>query len=76
MIKTFTQTDLIRYLYHETTEEEKREIDRALLRDNKLKALYNEVRAALKDLDEATLQPSASTVFNILNYSRSLQTKE
>jgi hypothetical protein len=47
-----------------------------LLRDNKLKALYNEVRAALKDLDEAQLQPSASTVFNILNYSRSLQTKE
>jgi hypothetical protein len=76
MIKTFTQTDLIRYLYHETTEEEKREIDRALVRDGKLKALYNEVRAALKELDEAALQPSAETVFNILNYSRTLQTKE
>lgn len=76
MIKTFTQTDLIRYLYHETTEEEKKEIDRALVRDGKLKALYNEVRAALKDLDEATLQPSAATVFNILNYSRTLQTRE
>jgi hypothetical protein len=41
-----------------------------------LKALFNEVRAAIKDLDEAALQPSADTVFNILNYSRTLQTKE
>ena len=75
MIQTFTQTDLIRYLYHETTEEEKKEIDRALVRDSKLKALYNEICAALKDLDKATLQPSASTVFKILNYSKSLQPK-
>ena len=67
--------DLIRYLYHETTEEEKKAIDRALIRDSKLKALYNEVRAALKELDKATLHPSATTVFNILNYSKSLQPK-
>lgn len=67
--------DLIRYLYQETTEEEKKEIDRALIRDSKLKALYNEICAALKELDKATLQPSPSTVFKILNYSRSLQPK-
>lgn len=76
MIRTFTQTDLIRYLYRETTEEEKKEIDRALVRDGKLKVLYNELCAALKDLDKAALQPSSSTVFNILNYSRTLETKE
>lgn len=75
MIKTFTQMDLIRYLYHEITEEEKNEIDRALRRDGKLKALYNEICAALKELDKAALQPSASTVYNILNYSKSLQPK-
>lgn len=67
--------DLIRYLYHEITEEEKNEIDRALRRDGKLKALYNEICAALKELDKAALQPSASTVYNILNYSKSLQPK-
>jgi hypothetical protein len=76
MIKTFTQTDLIRYLYREITEEEKSEIDIALTRDGKLKALFNEVCAALKDLDQATLEPSPKTVFKILDYSRSLQTKE
>lgn len=76
MIKIFTQTDLIRYLYHETTEEEKNEIDRALLRDGNLKAMFNEVCAALKDLDQAMLQPSESTVLNILSYSRTLEAKE
>ena len=76
MIKVFTQTDLIRYLYRETTEEERIEIDRALKRDVNLKMLFNEVRAALKDLDEATLEPSDTTICNILNYSRTLEAKE
>ncbi|MDQ2657783.1 MAG: hypothetical protein M3Y60_10215 [Bacteroidota bacterium] len=76
MIRTFTQTDLIRYLYHEITEEEKSEIDRALVRDSRLKALFNDVCAALKDLDKAVLQPSEATLDKILNYSRTLQTKE
>ena len=76
MIKTFTQTDLIRYLYREITEEEKSEIDRALLRDSSLRSMYNQVCATLKELDEAALQPSDSTVMNILSYSRTLQTKE
>lgn len=75
MIKTFTQTDLIRYLYRETTEEETHEIDRALSRDSNLKVLYNEVRAALKDLDEAMLEPSERTLDKILSYSRTLQAK-
>ena len=43
MIKTFTQTDLIRYLYHETTEKERKEIDNALICDSELRALYNEL---------------------------------
>ena len=76
MIKAFTQTDLIRYLYREITEEEKTKIDNALICDGELKALFNEMCATLKSLDAAALQPSTTTVFNILNYSRSLQTKE
>lgn len=72
MIKTFTQTDLIRYLYHETTEEENNQINRALLRDSDLRALYNEVRETLKDLDAAMMQPSESTIEKILDYSKSV----
>ena len=76
MIKTFTQTDLIRYLYLEITEAERNEIDRALLRDNNLRVMFNEMCAMRKELDEAALQPSETTIMNILNYSRALQTKE
>jgi hypothetical protein len=75
MIKTFTQTDLIRYFYQETTEEEKKEIDKALIRDSQLMAQYNELRDMLQAIDEARLQPSNATILNILSYSRGLQEK-
>ena len=76
MIKTFTQTDLVRYLYREITEEESQEIDRALLCDNELKALFHELRSMLDEIDAANLQPSQVTVQNILSYSRSLQERQ
>ena len=75
MIKTFTQTDLIRYLYRETTEAESKEIDKALICDSELQALYNDLCSLKKDMDESKLQPSANTVLNILSYSRSTQKK-
>jgi hypothetical protein len=75
MIKTFTQTDLIKYIYQETTEEETKEIDKALTRDGELHALYEELLAMKKDMDKIRLEPSAGTVLNILSYSRSFQVK-
>ena len=71
MIKTFTQTDLIRYLYHETSEQEEREINKALLSDSELLALYTTMVAIKKEIDNAQLEPSPSTVLNILSYSKS-----
>lgn len=73
MIQTFTQTDLIRYLYRETTEEETRKIDKALILDNELKALYSDLCSIKKDMDAARLEPSSSTVLSILSYSKTLQ---
>jgi len=70
MIKTFTQTDLIRYLYRETTEEEKKEIDKALICDSELMTLYNDLCEMLKSMNDAQLQPSNSTILNILSYSK------
>jgi hypothetical protein len=75
MIKTFTQTDLIRYLYQETTVEEKTEIDNALICDGELMALYKEMCAMVQTLDNAQLEPSSATVLNILSYSRNTQAK-
>jgi hypothetical protein len=73
MIKTFTQNDLIRFLYHETSEQETKEINKALLCDSELQAQYKELNASKNMLDETHMQPSASTVLSILNYSRGMQ---
>jgi hypothetical protein len=75
MIKTFTQNDLIRYLYHETTERETKEINKALICDAELQEQYNELTATKNRLDEARMVPSALVVNNILNYSQSFQEK-
>ncbi|MBX2957576.1 MAG: hypothetical protein KF846_15535 [Cyclobacteriaceae bacterium] len=71
MIKTFTQDDLIRYLYHETTEKETQEINKALLTDSELQAMYTSMSALKKEMDAAKLEPSSQTVLNILSYSQS-----
>ena len=70
MIKIFTQTDLIRYLYQETTEEEKREIDKALRKDKELQAMFAELLSVKRGLDSARLEPSGNSIMNILSYSR------
>ena len=71
MIKTFTQTDLIRYIYHETTEQEEQEIAKALHADTELRAQNTNMMALKTQMDQAELQPSSSTILNILSYSKS-----
>jgi hypothetical protein len=61
----------MRYLYHETTEKEEQEISKALLSDTELRALYTSMVALKKEMDKAQLEPSSSTVLNILSYARS-----
>ena len=73
MIKTFTQNDLMRYLYHETTEKEEQEISKALLTDTELRVMYQSMLALKTEMDKAQLEPSPSTVLNILSYARSEQ---
>jgi hypothetical protein len=65
----------MRYLYHETTEEEKQEISKALICDAQLLAQYKELLALKRQLDEARLEPSAESVERILSYSRGLAAK-
>ena len=76
MIKTFTQNDLIRFIYHETTEEEEKELKRALLCDPVLKESYNELRETIRSMDQAQLEPSEKTVASILSYSQKTVAKK
>lgn len=75
MIKTFTENDLMRYLYKETSEKENSEISKALISDSELRAQYQDLLAVKKQLDGVQLEPSSSTVLNILSHARSQEEK-
>ncbi len=72
MIRTFTQDDVIRYVYNETSEEENNEIEKAMLCDPELQIAFKEIRGIKNRLDEAVKSPSDKVTNNILNYSKTL----
>jgi len=72
MTKTFTRNDLIRYIYHETTEVEKKEIEQELLFNNKLFEKYKDLAEVRMELDTFELSPSEKAVNKILSFSKSL----
>ncbi|HTH55764.1 MAG TPA: hypothetical protein VL728_06935 [Cyclobacteriaceae bacterium] len=63
----------MRRLYLETSPEETKAIDKALLTNNELQRQYNELIAVKKELDSAQLQPSDAAIKNILHYAQGLQ---
>ncbi len=69
MIQTFTQLDLIRFIYNETTAEQHRTIELALLCDNELMEEYKSLKLTADELTKLSYKPSDSTIEKILNYS-------
>ena len=76
MTKTFTQNDLIRFIYHETTEEETLEINRVLSFDRELQLHYRELLLTKNSMDKAQLGPSTEVVEIILQYAHGLEVKQ
>ncbi len=76
MTKTFTQNDLIRFIYRETTEKETQEISRVLSFDPELQLQYRELLLTKNNLDKAQLDPSSAAVENILRYARGMEVKQ
>ncbi len=76
MTKTFTQNDLIRFIYRETTEEEAQEISRVLSFDRELQLHYRELLLTKDEIDKAQLEPSQAAVANILRYVHGLEVKQ
>lgn len=71
MIKTFTQDDVVRYIYEETSEEENAEMISAMLFDDELAETYASFRDIISSLDLATKEPSDKTIDAITGYSKS-----
>ena len=72
MTKTFTRNDLIRYIYNETTENEKKEIEQELLLNNKLFEEYKDLAEVSMELDRFEMSPSENVINKILNFSKTL----
>jgi len=47
-----------------------KEINKALICDSELMALYKDLCELTKSMNDAQLQPSSTTVLNILSYSK------
>ena len=72
MIKTFTQSDLIRFIYKETSHGESKEIRKALLFDNELLEKFRELKECIRKLNSIEEVTSQKIINNILEYSKSL----
>jgi len=74
MTKTFTQDDLIRYIYSDMDPIEKTQIENALICENELLEEYHQLRATVKEMEQVEIRPSKLVIERILNYSKSLST--
>lgn len=72
MTKTFTQDELIRYIYHETSDQENKEIENALICDDVILEMYKKLKNTIKQLDKIEKSPSGQIIDKILDYSKSV----
>ncbi len=72
MTQIYTQNDLIRYVFKETTKEEDSGIENKLLVNNDLIDFYIDASDVIRKLKELDLEPSEKAVKAILDYSRSV----
>lgn len=72
MIKTSTQNELIQYVYDELAENARAQLESAFMQDDELAEGCSELLMFQQLLDEAAKAPSARSVQDILNYSKSL----
>ena len=70
MIKTFTQDDVIRYVYEETSPEENLLIEDALMSEPDLMTFFLEALELRALMNRIERQPRRNTVQSILNYSK------
>ena len=71
MTKTFTQDDLIRYIYQQTTTEETTQMEAALTFDEHLSACCHELSKIAELLRRVSFKPSENCIDKILSYSKS-----
>ena len=72
MTKTFTQNDVVRYIYGEIPDDEKLAFENAMICDTELLDLFHELRNVKNQLNLVKKNPRNHVIKNILDYSKSL----
>ena len=70
MTKTFTQDDVVRYVYEETSPEENLLIEDAMMSEPELMTFFLEALELRALMNKIERQPRVSTVQAILSYSQ------
>ncbi len=70
---TYTENDLIQFIYKETSMEESQRIAEAIQRDAELQEKFLELRDSSRKLPKVSFAPSKDSIRNILDYSSSTQ---
>jgi len=73
MIQTFTQYDVIRYVYQETTGAEDLLIQDGFVHDSEMLEFYLDMLDVKAGLDKSYRQPSEHCIDNILAYSKNIK---
>ena len=73
MTTLFTEHDLIRYIYGESTDTEKYEIENAAVLDTSLQEEILDLEVATTILEKLSFQPSELSLRNIFNFSISFE---
>lgn len=73
MTKTFTEDDLVRFLYNELNTAEADELREMLVTDEELRERLNELQSTVVELDKLSFQPSQRTIDRILQFSKEYQ---
>jgi hypothetical protein len=73
MTKTITRDDVLRYVFHETSEEENLAIEKQLIVNSVLMDFYRKSNETLKSIQNIQLEPSEISTNAILDYSESLR---
>lgn len=73
---SFTQEDIVQYLYNETSPEKSASLKAALETDWILREKFDAISAAVKSLEKLTLSPRKIAVDNILNYAERTLTEQ
>jgi len=76
MIKTFTQNDVIRFVYDEVSTQERSQFNDLLLIDLDFQKLYFNYTKTKRLIAKSTLEPSENVINRILTYSKSLSLQQ